>query len=591
MRAMTRGSSLLLGLAVMAFAGVTTAVGIASGAPARFLVADGALGGTFIVAGLAAAWLRPASRAGPLLLLSGGLWFVGSYAPTGHPVLSHLGFAFEAYYDLVLAALLLILSSADQTLRPRGLVLALGSAMGARSAGRLLLQDPVRLYPDCVGCPSNPFAMWPDRSLFEAGEIVTNVAITLLSITIAVVATRRLLSAGPVARRISWPVVTAGTVAMVVATYSAIDYAWSTAAGSSPIQLAEPWSELMAWLFFAARALVPIGFLAGTLRLRSLTGPLGMFAAEVGREGPTEGFGSAIRTALGDPSVEILWPSGDGTWLTETGTSVERPEPGPGRTVTLVMSGDVTLAAITHDPALREHPELLDAVVTILRLALQNERLEAEVREQLRTVTESRARIVAAVEEERRRLERDLHDGAQQRLVGLTLRLQEARAAAEDATASPDVRHRLAEMADELAEATLELREFARGIHPAILTDEGLGPAIAGLARRSSIPVELHVDLDGRLSAPVESTAYFTVAESLTNAQRHADASQATVRLSHSGDILRVEVADDGRGGANPDRGSGLRGLSDRVRALGGDLEIESEPGQGTRVRAAIPLG
>jgi signal transduction histidine kinase len=276
--------------------------------------------------------------------------------------------------------------------------------------------------------------------------------------------------------------------------------------------------------------------------------------------------------------------------VSETGRTVDRLEPGAGRALTAIGGGEPPLAAIIHDPALRDHPELLDAVVTVLRLALENERLEAEVREQLRSVTESRARIVGAVEQERRRLERDLHDGAQQRLVAVALRLQEARSAADEANVPSELRRRLDAIAEELGLATHELREFARGIHPAILTDEGIGPAVASLARRSAIPVDVRVELKGRLPMAIESTAYFTVAEALTNAQRHAQANLATVRLSQRDGEVRIEIADDGRGGADPAGGSGLRGLADRVTALGGTFAVTSEDGQGTRIRAAIPV-
>ena len=257
--------------------------------------------------------------------------------------------------------------------------------------------------------------------------------------------------------------------------------------------------------------------------------------------------------------------------------------------MTLVGREDEPLAAIVHDPALLEQPELLEAVVRVLRLALENERLESQLREQLQAVTESRERIVTAAEDERRRLERDLHDGAQQRLIGVMLALQQARASA-DADAVPEaLREQLDNAASETTEAINELRELARGIHPAILEDEGLGAAVTALARRAGIPVDVRLDLDGRLPRLVESTAYFTIAEALTNTQRHARASHATVRVAHAGDALELEVSDDGQGGADAARGSGLSGLADRVMAVGGRLEVDSEAGGGTRIRATIP--
>jgi signal transduction histidine kinase len=260
-----------------------------------------------------------------------------------------------------------------------------------------------------------------------------------------------------------------------------------------------------------------------------------------------------------------------------------------GRTLTLVGPEERPLAAILHDPALFEQPELLEGVVRVLRLALENERLEADLREQLASVTDSRQRIVKAAEDERRRVERDLHDGAQQRLIGVMLALQQARRTADTETVPATLRDQLDVAVTETSEAVRELRELARGIHPAILEDEGLPAAVAALARRTGLPVDVSIDLDGRLPRLVESTAYFTIAEALTNTQRHAGASQAAVRMARNGPILELEVTDDGEGGAEPERGSGLRGLADRVMALGGTLEIDSVAGRGTSIRAAIP--
>jgi signal transduction histidine kinase len=341
---------------------------------------------------------------------------------------------------------------------------------------------------------------------------------------------------------------------------------------------------------FVARTLVPIGFVIATLRLRSAPGPLGPVATGLENRADGTTVGQVLRTALGDPSLELLRAAESGTWTDEDGRPAVLPNAGAGRALTRVGRGDRPLAALVHDPALLEQPELVEAVVGVLRLALENERLETVLRDQLLEVTESRQRIVSAAEAERRRVERDLHDGAQQRLVGVMLALQEARGAADAAAVPATVRSGLDAAAAETTEAIRELRELARGIHPAILEDEGLGAAVAALARRAGIPVDLQVTLDGRLPRLVESTAYFTIAEALTNTQRHARASTASVRLAHTGAALELEVIDDGQGGAEADRGSGLRGLADRVMAVGGRLEIDSVAGRGTSIRATIPV-
>jgi signal transduction histidine kinase len=221
-------------------------------------------------------------------------------------------------------------------------------------------------------------------------------------------------------------------------------------------------------------------------------------------------------------------------------------------------------------------------------VAEENVRLDAELRARLEELRESRARIVEAGYVERRRVERDLHDGAQQRLVALALDLRLARSTLErDPSAAAEL---LDAAADNLAEATDELRELARGIHPPVLTDRGLVAALEALAARSPLPVTVHADVPSRAPPSVETAAYFVASEALTNVARHAGAGRAAVRVSSSDDRLEVEVTDDGHGGADPASGSGLRGLEDRLSALDGSLEVESGPNTGTTVRAVIPV-
>jgi signal transduction histidine kinase len=200
----------------------------------------------------------------------------------------------------------------------------------------------------------------------------------------------------------------------------------------------------------------------------------------------------------------------------------------------------------------------------------------------------SRARIVEAADAARRKIERDLHDGAQQRLVTLALdvRMARARVAREPESAGPF----LERLGEELSQASAELRELARGIHPAVLTERGLGPAIETLAARAPVPVEVVALPAGRLPPVAEATAYFTVSEALTNVAKYAHASYATVRLEDAADALVVEVQDDGIGGAHASTGSGLSGLADRVGACDGSLSVSSPPGEGTLVRAVLPL-
>ncbi|MBD0348573.1 MAG: hypothetical protein ICV59_05420 [Thermoleophilia bacterium] len=216
------------------------------------------------------------------------------------------------------------------------------------------------------------------------------------------------------------------------------------------------------------------------------------------------------------------------------------------------------------------------------------EQLYRQLAERLEELRASRARIVEAGDQERRRLERNLHDGAQQRLVSLSLSLRLAQSKlASDPQAADEL---LAGAGAELALALEELRELARGIHPAVLTERGLGPALESLAARAPLPVELEALPDGRLPTPVEAAAFYVVSEALANVAKYADASSVSVRVGRDDGYAVVEVEDDGIGGADPGRGSGLRGLADRVEALDGRLAVDSPTGAGTRIKAEIPL-
>jgi signal transduction histidine kinase len=242
--------------------------------------------------------------------------------------------------------------------------------------------------------------------------------------------------------------------------------------------------------------------------------------------------------------------------------------------------GAVIVSSVNPEPFPRGAEQRLADFAELATQALAN----AQAREELAA---SRARIVEAGDAERRRLERNLHDGAQQRLVSLALNLRlAARACDPDDETSRSAFERAGE---ELAQALEELRELARGIHPAVLSDRGLEPAIEALAARTPVPVEWAIELEERLPEPVEAAAYYVVAEALTNAAKHAGASMVSVRVDREDGLARIEVVDDGVGGAGTDGGSGLRGLVDRVEALGGRLALHSPVGQGTKVRAEIP--
>jgi signal transduction histidine kinase len=296
-------------------------------------------------------------------------------------------------------------------------------------------------------------------------------------------------------------------------------------------------------------------------------------------------MGERLAGALGDPTLEIAYRLGDGLYVDPAGRPVELPRD-PGRAVTAVTAGGEEVAVLVHDPALLDEPALVESVRATAALVLEIERLAAEVRSQLAEVRASRERIVSAADAERRRIERNLHDGAQQRLVTLSVALGLEASRVDSAAAAADV---LSRAQDEVEQAITELRDLARGIHPTLLRDEGLQIAVEALARRASIPVTVHGAVHDRLPDPIELAAYFVVSEALTNVAKHASPTEASVTLVQESGVLRVTVTDDGIGGARITTGAGLAGLRDRLDALDATLAIHSRPAQGTTVRAELP--
>jgi signal transduction histidine kinase len=268
-------------------------------------------------------------------------------------------------------------------------------------------------------------------------------------------------------------------------------------------------------------------------------------------------------------------------FVDEVGRPVTLPEPGSGRAWTAVERDGRRVAAIIHDASLDTSRELVQAAAAASLLAIDNERLKADLRARVEELRISRMRIVEEGYAARRRVERDLHDGAQQELVSLALELRMLKARLGD----PHIDR----LSERLNAALEQLRELARGIHPAILADHGLPPAITALAERATLPVAVEIGVEERLPAPVETAAYFVVAEALTNVARHAHAARASIVIGLAGGELTVEVCDDGVGGAHVGSGSGLRGLQDRLAAVGGTLSVTSPPGGGTCLRATIP--
>jgi len=296
--------------------------------------------------------------------------------------------------------------------------------------------------------------------------------------------------------------------------------------------------------------------------------------------------GEALAARLGDRTLAIAyWLPERRLFVDERGHPVTLPDPGMAKTRTAVEHRGSRVAAIIHDAELQARPELVEAAAAGAVLALDNERLKADLHARLEDLRASRRRIVEATVEGRRRLERDLHDGAQQHLVSLSIDLQLLRGSIGDGPTAKLLDETIAK----LGQAQSELVELARGIHPPMLSERGLAPALDALAQRSAVPVELELKLAGRLPAEVESAGYFVAAEALTNVAKYARATHARLAASDAGGVLALEISDDGVGGADAAHGSGLRGLSDRVAALDGELNVDSPADGGTRVTATIP--
>lgn len=557
----------------------------------------------FGIAGLVAWHRRPHNRIGPLMVLVGASLLIWGLRGLPIPALVTVGMWLSlgsGIRGVLLGVLVLAYPSGQITSRldRAWVMLALGWLFGPQLA--LALATPVGLW-GCVEC--RPLVvLWYDERVRQMLQRASALLFAVLAVLLVALLIRRWRRASSPARHALTPVWLTGALMPVVAvTVSSFDATISEdqmiGAQTLPSlgQLLRPhiplaiW-DLLPWIVAISLLLVPLAFLWGLLRAHLGQAAVSRLAIELRRPESRAPLIESLRRALGDRSLDlVLWSRPAGGYVTAEGRPVSLPSAGDDRAVTQLDGQDGPLAALLHDSALAEQRSLVDGVAAVAQLAIENERLHAEVKAQLEEVRASRERIVRAGDEERRRVERNIHDGAQQRLVSLSLALGMAHAQAE--AASPEVAATLADAEAELHAAITELRELARGIHPAILTEAGLGQALESLAEHAPIAVEVQNGLDGRLPPLVEATAYFVAAEALTNIARHAAASAAILSVSVVDGWLRLTVADNGVGGADPTRGSGLRGLIDRVAALGGRLAIDDQGAGGTRLEAEIPCG
>ena len=534
------------------------------------------IGLSFLVAGIAA-WVRwPASRLGLLFTIAGYLYLVPYILVNlANPVAFTIGNLGQGIYTAAVAHLGLAWPTGR--LRSRfecGVVIAEYVTAVGFSVAAAVFWNPA--FAGCdAGCPANVLLAGDgSRPALNAintasgfvGLVLTGIVLTLII--------QHWRSARGWSRRAMVPLV------------------WlACAVGAEQIltgnALALPLSSLVS---FGLAPLVmlagPVLFVIAAVRARTAGGALGTAIVDLGAGASPDRLREVLARALGDSTLQLAFRRPDEAgYLDTAGRPVEVDRPDPGRAVMLVAGSHE--AALVYDQGLELEPQLVRLTAAAASMALEHSRLQAEVQARLEQVRASRARIVEAGDAERRRLERDLHDGAQQRLVTLSLALGMARDRAT--AADPELGSLIESASKEAREALTELRELARGIHPAVLTETGLAGAIQALVERSPVATTITAVPGGRFPAAIEATAYFVVSEALTNVAKHAIAGSAEVTICQRSGRLVVQVSDDGAGGARPEGGSGLRGLADRVASVGGVLRVDSPPGCGTRLEADLP--
>jgi signal transduction histidine kinase len=523
---------------------------------------------SYILCGLFAWRRRPESRFGPLMIAAGFVNFASTLVWSTSDVPHTIG----QMIDLVPPVLFLhvFLAFPDGRLRGRfERTLVVTAYCTAISLELLRMQ----------------FGEFGRHNLLEghahlgAAEVVRQVQLTIVSLAcltgVGLLALRRLHAGRPLRRSVALLVDAFGLALAMIA------YLFLSAAFGGP------WVAQIRWAAFVTLALAPVVFLTGLFQARLARSALGDLVVQLRTDLAPADLRDALARALRDPSLELAyWLPEFATYADYDGRAVDIRDLGRERATTLIDRSGERVAALLHDPSLRDEPELLTAVTAAAAIAVEKTRLQAELRARLEELRGSRARMIDAAQKERKRLERNLHDGAQQRLIALSLELSllEQRLAGDNEATT-----RLDHARREIALSLEELRDVARGIHPAVLSGHGLQVALESIAARASVPVRLTVKPEGRIQERLEVVAYYVVAESLTNIAKHARATRATVDVGREQGQVVVEVVDDGIGGADTERGSGLRGLADRVEAVGGRLRVWTPRGGGTRVKAEMP--
>jgi signal transduction histidine kinase len=540
--------------------------------PAVWAVFGPVVGWSFVGTGLYAWNRRPESRFGLRMVLVGFAWFLGPLYASDSPLVFTLGIVASGLWGPIFGhALLSFPTGRLPTRARRRLVAASYVLVPLAPVPALLVSDADSVINDCRGgCPRNVLLVERDAGLTDAAlALGSAISLGLCLVAVGMLVRQWRAASAPERRSLVPLFVSGGVTLALVAAYAASQV------------------DALLWMAFAAFAVTPFAFLAGLARA-DLSGSRGVrtLMAELGDMPERADLRDALSRALGDPALELaFWMPELHLYVDAAGSPADLPgEDDARRTVTEIDHHGERVAAIVHDRT--QDAETVRAAGAATALMLENQRLDAELRARLVELRASRARLVEAADGERRRIERDLHDGAQSRLVALALNLRLARMGVTDGS---DTAALLDGSIDELGQSLKELRDLARGIHPVVLSDRGLEPAVRALAARAPVPVDIVGHPTGRLPAAVETAAYFVVSEALTNVSKYAHARQATVRVERVDGHLLVEITDDGVGGADAGDGSGLRGLADRVAALSGTLEVVSPPGHGTRLRAQLP--
>jgi signal transduction histidine kinase len=521
----------------------------------------------YVGAGLVAWWRRPESRFGPLMVAAGFGMFLSSLQWANSALPYTIGLAFDLLVAVLFLHVFLAFPSGRLEGRPEQVLVAAGyfAGIGLQLVKMLL----AGAYPDNLLAVVDELAA---ANTVEDVQLIAMSAILLAGIPVLVVRRRR---SGRPLRRWTELLVDSFAVALVALALLLLAgaFAW-------------PSFETIRRITFAIIGLSPLAFLIGLLSARLARSTVADLLVQLHADPTPSELPALFGRALRDPSLTLAyWLPQYETWADLDGHPVMLPA---DRATTMIERDGVRLAALVHDRSLNDEPQLLDAVSAAAGIALENGRLQAELRANLEELRGSRERVLQASQGERQRLERNLHDGAQQRLIALSLDLSMLESKLGD---DPDARAQLDQARQEIAHSLEELRAVAHGLHPAVVSGHGLAVALESLVARAPVPVRLQIDLEERVSEGIEVAAYYVVSESLANIGKHAQATSATVAVERTNGQLVVEIVDDGVGGADSEAGSGLRGLADRVEALDGRLRVWTPHGGGTRVRAEMPCG